>query len=86
MSKGLEAYERILNNVHDIELDNPEQFDSDMLIIAKELKALEIIRTKHIDTAKLFLLTSAYWYNNFGKVEVIQITQDEYDLLKEVLA
>ena len=53
--------------------------------IAKQLKALEIIKKKKVE---VFLLTNIARtledYNNCAP-ENLQLTQEEYDLLKEVL-
>lgn len=54
-------------------------------IVAKKLKALDIIKTKKVDTEKLWLVENAYAYNNFGKVHVIPLTDEEFDLVKKVL-
>lgn len=96
MIKGLDA----LKKLGDVELHNPfleeprliktknsKAYGKEYKIIEKELKVLEILRKYIIDTKKLMLVTTTnpYFYNNFGEVGVIPITQEEYDLLKEVL-
>ena len=85
MSKELEALERLhefawSNEEYKNDIDN-----TDYQIIEKSLKALEVIREKKVDTAKLTFVVNAYFYNNFGKVAVIPITQEEFDLVTEVL-
>lgn len=70
-------YEEKLGQYEDID-ESPEH-------LAKVKRAFDIIREKKIDTEKLCLVANAYAYNNFGKVAVIPITQEEYDLLNEVL-
>ena len=84
MSKGLEALERYRFL--------PTKIDYD--IIEKELKALEIIRYKLIDVSRLVGCMVAYphektpiHYNEKidKRYKTYMITQEEYDLLKEVL-
>lgn len=99
MSKGLEALTAIEENFlsksktynsHIVRILNiktgkmyaPKELTE---IVRNELKALEIIREKKVDTAKLAFVANAYFYNNFGKVAVIPITQEEFDLVTEVL-
>ena len=79
MSKGLEALECIKMAYEDREY---------MPIIEKELKALEIIKNKNVDIAILKNTENVEQYNNtillFFKCSK-ELTQEEYDLLKEVL-
>lgn len=85
MSKGLEALESIIETFYDKESE-------DIQIVRKELKALEII--KHfikskslgltfifLDDDKKILIVDGYDFECF----YICNTQEEYDLLKEVL-
>ena len=82
--KGLEALEKIRQFHKDWKLlFNKKELD----IIEKELKALEIIKKKRVDIKDLINefdwsdgLTS---YNE--RTNHIPLTQEEYDLLKEVL-
>lgn len=46
---------------------------------------MKYIRKKNVDTERLWLVSNAYVYNNFGKEAFFPITQEEYDLLNEVL-
>lgn len=53
----------------------------------KKLKALEIIKEKRVDVAELVVSCDLKAYNYlFRLVEKWQLTQEEYDLLKEVLS
>lgn len=62
-----------------------ENIDESPKHLAKIKRALDIIKEKKVDTEKLRLVANAYAYNNFGKVAVIPITQEDYELLTEVL-
>lgn len=79
MNEGLEALNRIedlLNRLYETDVINDDHLH-DINIIEKELKALEIIR-------KLFdkpLLP----YEDLHFDDQDKITEEEYDLLKEVL-
>ena len=53
-------------------------------IIEKELKALEIIRTKHVDIHWLISSKNRSRYN-LGVGEREELKKKEYDLLKEVM-
>ena len=102
MSKGLEALQRINENVTVVTYEN---FDEDISIIEKELKdkeeletmysncvingakqkkALEIIKEKRVNIDYLRDCKTLEDYNNI-LIEKLQLTQEEYDLLKEVL-
>ena len=74
MSKGLEALKRI--TLKDFILNNDSCL-KDIKIIEKELKALEIIKEKKVDVAIFFEDGCARHRE--------KLTQEEYDLLKEVL-
>ena len=75
ISKGLDALERI-KLVYE---------STDIPVIEKELKALEIFATKQIDILCLRISNSANEYNRTIKLFGSNLTQEEYDLLKEVL-
>ena len=84
MSKGLEALERIIESFYDKESE-------DIKCVKKELKALEIIKTKKVATFLLIWLmnkhtkkTALELYNRSCD-EDRQLTEEEYDLLKEEL-
>ena len=74
MSKGLEAIQKYR--------DGFEMLPSKIDIIEKELKALEIIKKKRVDVGFLDRDLSSY---NVGLPRKHILTQEEYDLLKEVL-
>lgn len=81
MSKGLEALENIKH--YDTRVGLHEK---DYEFIEKELKAFEIIKTKRVDVIRLFQcfkIGALSNYNNFYAYK--KLTQEEYDLLKEVL-
>ena len=52
--------------------------------LEKELKALEIIKKKLVDIISLITSCNLFSYN-YGKPNNLQLTQEEYGLLKEVL-
>lgn len=63
-----------------------------LIPVAKQLKALEIIKKKKVDTLLLFRcfeFDNLYGYPHFGmynqELYTQNITQEEYELLKEVL-
>ncbi len=70
------------------ELMNQRQYVS---YDSKKLKALEIIKTKRVDITTLLDCYDAKEYNRWNGVRShysyppLEITQEEYDLLKEVL-
>ena len=89
MSKELEALKRIrreagtpyFSSLYDIDM-----WREDFRTIEKNLKALEIIKNKHTDIHSLIISKTLGQYNNFYVGLSIQLlTQEEYDLLKEVL-
>ena len=77
MSKGLYALNRVKANLQDCE-------GNDYKIIEKELKALEIIIKKNVDTTFLKGCLTLSEYNG-SVISLNDLLQDEYDLLKEVL-
>ena len=85
MTKGLEAYKKFCDDVnasvnsggiHYIDIRNKE-------IIEKELKALEIIKNKWVNIEVLIQSKTLDDYNT--TLCVHDLTQEEFDLLKEVL-
>ena len=54
-------------------------------IIETALKALEIIKEKKIDCLVLVLSKTYIEYNDICENEKSELSQEEYDLLKEVL-
>lgn len=89
--KGLEALEeiKIVNYYEDDEYADDDYLGirKEIKIIEKELKALEIIKNHELaDTLFSYLKvdkTPNEW--NWGLPKKMQLTQEEYDLLKEVL-
>lgn len=57
-------------------------------IIEKELKALEIIKEKQANVSALLELDNLQQYNDYCDIVsgCKKLTQEEYDLLKEVLS
>ena len=82
MSKGLEAWERIKKGI-DTNVWECGYWD-DIELIEKELKALEIIKKKQVQINRLNRSHSAKQYNLYLPKEM-HLTEEEYDLLKEVL-
>ena len=98
MSKGLEALKEIekfieknLSKTKDNESFN---LGFDIGIIEKELKALEIIKTKKVNVGWLFVSFKNYAeykdaldneWTIVKQISLEPLTQEEYDLLKEVL-
>ena len=79
MSKGLKALE-ILESLVAIY----GKFEFDFTDIEKELKALEIIKEKEVNIYKIRICDSLDEYNKL-KSTGRELTQEEYELLKEVL-
>lgn len=84
MSRGLRALKRI----KDFLVLNTKHWKQDVGYIEKELKALEIIKEKKVN---IILLISSFnnhitirYYNSWFP-DKLKLTQEEYDLLKEVL-
>ena len=87
MSKGLEALKELedyyieKSDIITVYVGDTEQCE----IIEKELKALEIIRKKKVNCLYIAVCKSVNEYNNIIPCENDELTQEEYDLLKEVL-
>ena len=80
--KGLKALAKVVRKyfIHNM--------DKEITAIEKELKALEIIKNKRVDVG--FFMILQYGENpleelNRSYEETQRLTQEEYDLLKEVL-
>lgn len=85
MNKGLEAFERIKNITYDrTDLYGIEEYRKSLDTIEKSLKALEIIKEKRVNIHLLILSDSLEKYN-FNLLPYRKLTQEEYDLLKEIL-
>ena len=88
MSKGLEAWKELLKICDDFGCVDIYKQQPNKSIIEKELKALEIIKNKEINVHALLLHLRRFDDPNGYNVLVgtnYQITQEEYDLLKEVV-
>ena len=89
MSKGLEAL-KIIYDLEDLQ-GGRDAFWESYRIIEKELKALEIIKEKEVDVWYLMIcieqnIKHLQFYNEYMKeLNGIKLTQEEFDLLKEVL-
>ena len=81
MNKGLEAIISLRNRL--IEKGIKDQFLEELIAIEKELKALEIIKNKQVDT-KMFMIDSCLEHYNMN-YRCEELTQEEYNLLEEVL-
>lgn len=72
-----------LGQLEDIEEKHNIKFVDDL---DKRLIALEIIKEKRVDVARLLVSVDLERYNNFDKRDIlVELTQQEFDLLKEVL-
>ena len=69
----------------ELECDKRAKYSDNANIIEKELKALEIIKDKKVDI-QMLRDCILFDYNRFICLERKPLTQEEYDLLKEVLA
>ena len=89
MSKALEALEDIILYLNASEpkglyCENIETIQQALLEAQKELKALEIIKEKLVDVFKLYNCNTVEEYNQAQYRDCI-LTQEEFNLLKEVL-
>lgn len=86
----LDIIETALKEKENIEKTINELFSENGKVITtidikKKLKALEIIKKKRVDV-NCFLIYDLKRYNDFiAKNEFMKLTQEQYDLLKEVL-
>lgn len=81
MSKGLEALKDIKGKY-----ENDNGLQRRLSIIERELKALAIIKDKGVDVGWLMKTQTLSEYNNIvGTVSHEALSQEEYELLKEVL-
>ena len=82
---GLEALKRIRQetapNTYCKDFDKEECCNT----IEKELKAFEIIKAKKVETYHLSRCKTLIQYNSAWDIGGMDLTQDEFDLLKEVL-
>ena len=99
MSRELEALEEIQNHKIKLDInikyDNGDEtqyrfetirdmFPKQFAIIETALKALEIIKEKGLDILEFRHAFSLYEYNACKNIGCEELTQEEYDLLKEV--
>lgn len=82
MSKGLKALERIIG-CSTIE-SHTKKWQQDYLIVEKELKALEIIRSKKVLTHIIMGVENLKEYNRYAGGYMV-LKEKEFKLLKEVL-
>ena len=89
-SKGLEALDKIDNEVL-YGVYAQEHYSNEIETIRKSLKALEIIKEKRIDIESFYssFIESDYDYNfyekRYGTYGKYELTEEEFDLLKEIL-
>ena len=67
-----------------------DDYSKELKIIEKELKALEIVKNKRVDIVGVLIYAfnqenGCEFYNSYMSKE-IELTQEEYDLLKEILS
>ena len=79
MSKGSEALNSIIIGSLTV-----WEFEKNVDVIAKELKALEIIKTKRVNVV-IFLGCDNLEEYNKHPLSCWKLTKEEFDLLKEVL-
>ena len=80
MSKGLEALQEIKSKPF-----SWEKLKDNLDIIEKELKALEIIKKKLVNLFNVVYTDTKEAYNDLVSEHYRELSQDEYDLLKEEL-
>ena len=92
MSKSLETLREIGGEVIKVtclagwvEETTKEAYGKRFDEIEKELKALEIIKAKKVETYHLSRCKTLIEYNSAWDIGGMDLTQDEFDLLKEVL-
>lgn len=83
---GLEALEEIVDYAINEFTDNEKKYQKDLETIEKELRALDIIKNKIVLVDVFIESEDVNDYNEFvSKSKDRHLTQEEYDLLKEVL-
>ena len=85
MSKGLKALEKIVG-CSTIESHRPK-WQEDYKTVEKSLKALEIIKKKRVNVRLIYHTDNFIEYSEKTRqyYDCVPLTQEEYDLLKEVL-
>ena len=77
IEKELREYEGAKNHIEALHKERVEN--------SLKLKALEIIKEKEVNVYDFKEYESKYEYNKHTEEEFQELTQEEYDLLKEVL-
>lgn len=92
MNKGIEALERLEENIIAVNVDYEMKHVADYETIEKRLKALEIIKEKDVYVSELIYLSDQdydcylrFCYNEEYPTEDI-LSEEEFNLLKEVLS
>lgn len=84
MTKELEALER-LHREYNCMNDHSEDH-KDFALIEQALKALEVINEKGVEVVMVKTCPRVEGYNEWhSQYKCMQLTQEEYELLKEVL-
>ena len=91
MSKGLDAFNTIVDMFNEYankpnDIGEFFKFTTACQKVEKALKALDTIKEKKVDTRILLLVDSLYKYNNFDSIKRIELTQEEFDLLRGELS
>lgn len=83
----LEIEKNLKDFVFELEMGKVDEMfiNNSFEIIEKSLKALEIIKEKEVNVGLLSRCANAERYNKGICYELRYLTQEEYDLLKEVL-
>lgn len=88
IEKALKEYEKPKKIVGSISFEQSMEnyVKNNCPSIAKKLKALEIIKERRVDVARLLVSNSLKKYNDFDKRDILaKLTQEEFDFLKEML-
>ena len=83
----LEAFDKIKNECYWDDMPIVI-FPKECIIVEKALKALEVLKKKNVNVKLIKTLESLEEYNNMHadlRSKFPELTQDEFDLLKEVL-
>lgn len=83
--KTIKRYQVVLDSEKDIVKNIVEIFPISLNIVEKELNALKIVKEKYVDFFQLPCCKNIFEYNDLKFFENEKLTQDEFDLLKEVL-
>lgn len=89
MNEELKAFRKIRKNLNSYEFT--DEYKKNKKLIEESLKAFEIIKKKNVDITTLLDCRNAKEYNRWIDVRShysyppLELTQEEYDFLKEVL-